>query len=512
MLIINLYKLIKCDMNIFRIFDSVKRFSLFIIVIVLFHACTSSDQVIRTYSQKESLVQKVDSIFNSSAFDNAFWGVQIKELGSGALLFSRNSNKMFMPASNQKIVTTSAALMKLKPDFRFTTELIANGQIVDSVLKGDLVIRADGDPTFYTRFYSSPLEIFEKWCDSLKLQGISKIEGNIIGDDNFFDDENIGDGWPLDGLDAWYSAEIGPLQLNENYIDLKIIPAKDTLSTPEILPNIKTDYIRIINNIKPVMGKTRRVNYTRPYKTNVITLSGELGLDADTLNLSPSIENPTAFYVSVLKEVLNKNHISVSGKAIDIDDIQTSEIRENKILTHKSPPLKEIIKHLLKPSQNLYAETMVRILGKEFAQMGSFRNGRKIISEELKKMGVEPGTYAFRDGSGLTRYNYIAPEQINRILTSMYFSEYKNIWMDALPVAGIDGTLRNRMKSGFAHGNVRAKTGTISNVRGLSGYFTSRSGKDYVFSFLVNGHLEESSATDKVTDAVLELLCASDAL
>src|SRR5690606_15601251 len=161
---------------------------------------------------------------------------------------------------------------------------------------------------------------------------------------------------------------------------------------------------------------------------------------------------------------------------------------------------------LMKRSQNMYAETMVKLLGWNENGIGTFRNGKRVVERVLKGFGIDPDTYAYMDGSGLSRYNYISPEQLVKILEGMYNSEYKDVWIDLLPIAGVDGTLRNRMKGTKAEGNVRAKTGTISNVRGLSGYVTTADGEELVFSFLVNGHLVSTKDTEDVTDGVLKII------
>ena len=151
-------------------------------------------------------------------FKHAHWGVLIKSLDTGRKWFEKNSEKVFMPASNEKIITTSSALLNLGPQFKFETKLYYIGDLRDSVLQGDLVVWSNGDPTMYTRFYDDPRDVFNKWADMLDSLGIKKISGNIIGNDNAFDDNHLGYGWSYGGLDSWYSAEVGALQLNENYI------------------------------------------------------------------------------------------------------------------------------------------------------------------------------------------------------------------------------------------------------------------------------------------------------
>ena len=213
-----------------------------------------------------------------------------------------------------------------------------------------------------------------------------------------------------------------------------------------------------------------------------------------------------------MKEVFEKHGIKVLGNPIDCDDIPNWNHTPqdfNLILLHKSPPLKDILTGMMKRSQNLYAETFARLLGwKEFG-LGSFRNGRKVVEQVLAdQFGITPKTYAYMDGSGLSRYDYVSPHQLVKILEGMTHNKYWDVWYDALPIAGVDGTLKNRMKGTLAENNARAKTGTISNVRGLSGYVTTLDGEKLVYSFLVNGHLRTSKETEEITDPVLEMLAS----
>lgn len=459
-----------------------------------------------SYSQ---LIGQINNHFNDSVLSHAHWGVLIKSLKTGKVWYEKNSTRMFMPASNQKILTTASALSKLGPEFRFETDLSYSGVISDSVIKGDLIVWSNGDPTLYSRFYNDPRDVFRLWADSLKKLGIKLITGNVIANDNAFDDWPFGNGWPVDDLDSWYSAEIGALQLNENNVDLTII-SPDSLNGKIIVePNLPSAFYTIVNNLTTTDTGNPNFWMSRSYGSNQIVLDGQVKIKSKPFETTPSLHNPSLFYVTVLREVLLEKGIRVIGCAKDCDDIEgwiAPAANSNLIIKHYSQPLKEIIKGLMKRSQNLYAETMVKTLGWKYSGVGTFRSGRKIVEEVLAGFGIALGTYAYRDGSGLTRYNYVSPEQIVKILTNMYSSEYNIAWMESLPIAGVDGTLKNRMKGSRAEGNVRAKTGTISNVRGLSGYIKTGDGEELVFSFLINGHLLGTTENEYITDSVLKLI------
>ncbi len=464
-----------------------------------------------TGQNKFSLLKNsIQQRFNDSLFQHAHWGVLIKSLKTGEVWYKQNQKKMFMPASNEKILTTSSALIELGPDFQFETYLTHNGEIKDSVLEGDIIVFGNGDPTLYNRFNNNPKDVFIKWAGDLKSLGVKTITGNIIGDDNAFDDNPFGYGWSFDGLDAWYSAEVGPLQLNEDCVDLRIIPPQTKNDSLQIIPNLFSNYYEIRNETDINDTGRTRISVERPFGSNIIFIKGYVKAGDQPFEETPSLTNPTLFYVTVLNEVLQDEGIEVKGNAVDCDNIKNWNHKPEdfiQVSIYKSPPLSKIITGLLKRSQNLYAETVVRVLGwKEFG-IGSFLNGKKVVEKVLKNnFGIEAGTYAFMDGSGLSRYDYVSPEEIVKILEGMTKNKYWEVWRDALPIAGVDGTLRNRMKGTLAEGNVHAKTGTISNVRGLSGYVSTADGEQLVFSFLVNGHLLSSKDTEDVTDSVLEMI------
>ncbi len=481
-----------------------------ILYLFIFIGCGESSQIEKQNSFL-MLKNKIDALVNDSSFAEANWGIQIQSLKTGKIWYSKNQNKMFMPASNEKIPTASAALTLLGPNFTFETDLCTDGEILDSTLHGDLIVFGDGDPTLYTKFYNDPRDLFYNWAELLKEKGIKNIEGNIIADDKTFSYDSLGFGWSFDGLDSWSYAQISPLQLNENYIDINIYPPDSINKTAVIKPNLPSNYYKIINKLTISETGRNEINYSRHVGTNEIILSGNVIAGSKEFQISPTITNPSLFYVTVFKEVLQESEIKVNGNAVTSTElgIWNHKPEDFKIIDkHESAPLKEIIKVMMKRSQNLYAETLPRVIGWEKEKKGTFNAGKKYVSEVLENFGIKPNSYRYMDGSGLSRYDYISPAQIVKILSAMWTSPNKNYWFDALPIAGEDGTLQNRMKGTKAQGNVRAKTGTISNVRALSGYVTTASGEELVFSFLVNNFLGSSKSTEDISDGILVLLAS----
>ena len=463
-----------------------------------------------TAAQRAELVKKLEDDFNDPDFKNAFWGVYVKSLDSGEVWYERNSDKLFMPASNEKILTTSSALRTLGKDFHFETKLSYRGTVANGKLTGDLVVRGNGDPTLYTKFFKSPTEVFDGWAKKLKEAGITHISGDVIGDDNAWSDTHVHDSWPQD-LSDWYYAEFGPLQLNENCVDITITPPAKGGKEIKLEPNLPSQYYQIQSELTVVEGEkaTSNVNLFRDRGTNVIHLTGTVAAGGKSLEITPTISNPTKWYVTVLKETLAKNGIQVDGEAADCDDVEGFEYSGAKltpILTHQSPPLEEILRGLMKRSQNLYAESMVMTMGEKATGKGSYSSGSDVVEGELKAMGVTRDMYSYRDGSGLSRYDNVSPRALVTINEAMAKSPLDATWEGLFPIAGVDGTLAKRMKGTPAEKNVHAKTGTISGVRGLSGYVTTADGERLLFSFLVNGHKKEDSDTNRVTDTACALL------
>jgi len=296
----------------------------------------------------QALAVQIGQRFDDPRFANAFWGALIQSLDTGKVWYERNAARLFMPASNEKIPTAASALIELGPDFTFETTLRRQGEIANGTLVGDLVVISNGDPTLYTRFLKDPREVFRGWAAQLRSQGITRITGNVIGDDNAWDDERYGDGWSFDGFDTWYSAEIGPLQLNENNVDFMVHPPETTTGTVEIVPNLPSKYYTVENRIRVKEGGRSRVRFQRAYGSNTIVFSGEVAAGSAAAEYSPTITNPTLFYATVLREVLEEEGIRVEGQAADCDDLagwNSQTARALPVLaSRQSPPLKESCK------------------------------------------------------------------------------------------------------------------------------------------------------------------------
>ena len=438
------------------------------------------------------------------------WGVLVKSLSTGETLYSLNPGTFLMPASNMKVVTMAAAAERLGWDFTFTTKVVATGPVEGGVLKGDLVVVGSGDPSLGGRPTEGPA-VVGRWADQIRARGITRVEGRVIGLDNVFDDEGLGQGWSWDYLAYGYATPVSGLDFNENVVKLSFAPgaaAGDPVAVTALPDGSGLTIEAAVRTAAP--DGTADVNVARPPGSLKLGVSGSVPAGKTDVTQTVSVENPTAFMAGAFRLALLGRGIDVTGDAIDADELPAPpDVADAETLvTYTSPPLSEVGKVLLKVSQNLYADTLLKALGRP-ADGGpaTAREGRRVLREVLQGWGIAPERYLQADGSGLSRYNYLTADVLVAILTRMYSDDRHYVpFITALPVAGVDGTIAGRMKDTRAQGNARAKTGSIANARALSGYVTSADGEPLVFSMIVNNFNVPQSEADAIIDrAVVRL-------
>ncbi len=439
------------------------------------------------------------------------WGVDIRSLDTGEPLFELNAGRLMMPASNMKILTLAAAADTLGWDYVFTTTLETSAPVTDGVLMGDLIVRGGGDPTINSRDRRAAA-VLDEWVAALRSAGIQKIDGRIIGDDQRFDDEGIGPGWAWDYLQFGYAAPVGALQFNENLATLTIRPA--VAGQPAQVMLTPGAGFTLINRVATVAsGATPSIDYRRRLDQPVLEVTGSIGADSATLERAVAVVNPTIFFAQSLKDGLIARGIAVTGSAVDQDDVAAelsqSTAERRTIVTTSSPPLHQIATVLMKVSQNLYAETLIKAIGGARDGLGTFDGGLNAVRATLTSWGIPTDSYVNADGSGLSRYNYLAASTVIAILERMYKDDrHRAPFIATLPIAGKEGegTMATRMRRTRAAGNAAAKTGSISNVRALSGYVRTRDGEMLVFSILANDFVIPAATVNWITDLAVEHL------
>jgi D-alanyl-D-alanine carboxypeptidase/D-alanyl-D-alanine-endopeptidase (penicillin-binding protein 4) len=453
-----------------------------------------------------SLALRLDSILADTSIAHAHIGVEVRDAATGATVYERNSERLFVPASNMKLFTGAAALEGLGPEYVFRTRVSAIGPIRDGVLEGNLVVHGTGDPTLSERFYDDPRDVFRSWADSLRAHGIHTIEGEIVGVDSAFPGPGLGAGWSWDDLDSYYSAEYGALQFNEGAIRVDVFPGAQPGAPAMVVLDPVTQYIPILNRTHtlPAGGETS-ISITRDVTGPGFVVTGEIAADT-AIQRDVAVRDPTLFFLTVLRETLRSAGIQVQGAAVDFESLEAGDLSVERALplfTHSSPPLEEVLPGMLKPSQNWIAETLLLTVGRELGEAGTARAGAEVADSMFTAWGLDTDELRMRDGSGLSRYNLISPDITADLLERMSRSEHAALWLASLPHGGVDGTLERRMPEPPLYGNVQAKTGTLSGVRALSGYLTTASGDRVIFSTLVNNHARSASIVDRVVDAAL---------
>jgi D-alanyl-D-alanine carboxypeptidase/D-alanyl-D-alanine-endopeptidase (penicillin-binding protein 4) len=455
------------------------------------------------------LSSDLDRIFNDPVLARALIGVRVESLTTGQLLYARDSGKLVVPASNMKLLTMSVAADRLGWDFRFETRLEAAGPVENGTLRGDLAVVGGGDPSIASQDFG-PAPLFNEWAAALSQAGIRRVEGRLIGDDRFFDEEGLGAGWAWDYLADGYAAPSGGLSYNENVAVVRLSPGKAAgepvridLAPPGHLLDVRNEVTTA------AAGTATNIQLLRLPGSSRLVIRGSVAAGGNVVVRTAAVDNPTRFFVEGLRAALSERGIAVQGGAWDIDDVTDPPVPSGRrlIARHQSLPLSAIAGYFLKVSQNFYGETILKALGREGGGAGTADAGRKVVRDTLTSWDVPADAFVMYDGSGLSRYDYVTADTIVAILKHVWNdARLRGPFLAALPVAGHDGTLDTRMKGTILDAKVQAKTGTISNVRSLSGFLETKSGERLVFSMIANHFTAPSAQIDAVVEKALARL------
>jgi len=437
------------------------------------------------------------------------WGVDVRSLATGERLYALNAGRLMMPASNMKIFTLAATAERLGWDYRFTTALETSGTISGGVLHGDLIVKGNGDPTINSRD-NRAAKVFDEWAATLEKAGVHAIEGRIVGDDQAFDDQTLGAGWSWDYLQYGYAAPVGALEYNEDIATLTVAAAA-LPGEPPIVRLPPGSGLSMLNRAATgPAGSRETIDYRRHLDAPVLEITGSIPAEGAAVNRSVAVVNPTIYFAQSLKDGLIARGIAVTGEAVDLDDVAAGFIGapERQVLaTAASPPLRDIAIVLMKVSQNLYAETLLKALGGAPDSIGTAEAGRRAVAATLNAWGVPEDAYVMLDGSGLSRYDYVTAEAVTTVLAHVYNDpRHREAFVATLPIAGRDGTISTRLRGTRAEGNAVAKTGSIANTRSLSGFVRTRDGEMLVFSILCNDFVVPASTVNWIADLAVEIL------
>ncbi len=454
--------------------------------------------VISEKAEDVALAKRIDEIIAQSEFRNARWGVFVVSLKDGRVLVAREAQKLFNPASAQKILTSVVALDKLGADFRWKTSVYGKNEITDGILDGDLTLYGNGAPDF-------DAEGVGRLVAQIKAKGLREVKGDIVGDESFFKGDKLGDGWTWNEIQWYYGAEASALSVNRNL-------AKITLQNGK--PNSSSDFVEVSGETKPVED-IEAVGVKRELAQNKVYVWG----NGNNLNARIAVENPALWSAEILKRELEKNGIKISGRAKSADWKSSEKLNVEsafELASVESANLAEIVRRMNKDSVNLSAELILRILGKKFGETAPDENpqtqklrgddsaGASVIKKWLTDNKIASSEIKIHDGSGLSRLDFVTPESIGRALIFAAQSKFAGEFNNSLPVAGTDGTLRGRL--GNASGKIIAKTGSIKYVGSLAGFAKT---KDETLAFVIfcnnaTGKSDYSLVIDQIATSLLD--------
>ncbi len=453
----------------------------------------------------EQLRRDLRGIFSARTVDHGLWSVAVHSLKRGETLYSSNAFRLLVPASNQKLLTTAVAAERLGWDYRYTTRLFATGAITDGRLDGDLVVVSNGDPTINPR-HQLRWGAFDEWARQLAARGVRVVSGHLIGDDNAFAEPGWGLGWSWDDFAFGYGAPVSALQFNENQVELMVGPAMDAGSHAIVTVSPPGSGLTLDSQVRTApAGAESRITLERVPGTSVLTVRGQVAAGAAPVRETAAVPNPTVFYLNALREALLRHGITIGGDLADIDDVRVPPdmSKATLLVEDRSAALVEIVDVTNKWSRNLYAETLLRSLSPP-GEPATSEAGLKVLSETLRQWGVSPDYYLARDGSGLSRYDYLTPDALIGVLTYMWLNpSLADLFRSSLPVTGVSGSLAQRLKNTPGAARVWAKTGSMSQVRSLAGYIVTAEGEPLVFAFMVNGFRVPAREIDAAMDQAL---------
>lgn len=451
-------------------------------------------------------------------------GIKIVSLNTGKVIFENDSEKYFMPASNMKNFTIAAAMERLTPDFRFRTNVLAGAPVDPAgLIKGALTIRGAGDISISNAFDPAfPKQVDPYWgidrlVERILAVGVKKIDGDIVADETYFQGHALPATWEWDDLQTYYGTEVSALPLNDNAVDVSVIPgsAGNQCIVRVSPPN---QVVRTVNSCRTIaVGSPTSLSISKALNQNVIEVSGTVPAGGKETITSVALTHPAELFVELLKRRLEAKGVVVTGRARAADPGSAIFLAPKStpgtvnIASLESPPFAIIAQKTLKPSQNMYTETILWTLGEEIGRKGgasgdSGQIGLAVVKAFLKQIGIPDDGIVQYDGSGLSRHDLITPAAVTALYAYMAKqSRFAAAWRDSLTIGGVDGTLRNRFKGTAAAGNIRGKTGTIDQVSALSGYMMTAGGEQVVLSIVVNDVPTPSSRTTLIDDIVVNL-------
>jgi serine-type D-Ala-D-Ala carboxypeptidase/endopeptidase (penicillin-binding protein 4) len=480
--------------------------------------CGAKKQSAASKKAAARFAARAESLLGTLPASKGEWGLLIVDAESSETLFEQNPDKYFVPASNMKLFTTALALAKLGPDYRFHTTLETRGTISSAgVLDSDVMLVGRGDPNLSNRkfpyelkeeFDGPPEKTLVELADALVAKGVKEISGDVIGDDSYFPRERYPNGWEIDDMVWEYGAAISAIVVDDNTVALTLTPGEQagnpvqasvTPATPDFI--VENDMTTSAADVKPDLTLTREPG------SNLVVVKGSLPARSAPRKLLLAIEEPAQHAAAILKRLLEERGVKVAGAAKARHALAEPGGDPVVLAEHVSVPLGDVLKLVNKISQNLHTEMLLRTVARQSGVWASPDDLMKVPVDFYASAGIDPGDVIQTDASGLSRHDLVTPRAIATLLSFAQKQSWFGTYYASLPVAGVDGTLEDRMKNTPAAGRIHAKTGSVEHVRTLSGFAETPGGRRLIFSFLSNNQGGKShEAADALTGLCVAML------
>ena len=469
----------------------------------------------------QDLRKTLDEMLSSAEFSQARWGVAVLALQDGKLIYDHNGDQLFTPASNMKVYTTAVALDLLGADYHWRTSVYSDSEPdASGTIRGDVVLYGRGAPDFLSSNKHDNTNSIEELTKSLVARGVKHIQGNVVGDESYFRGDTISEGWQWNDLQWYFGAEASALTVNTNSVEVSITSATKTSEQPQVSTTDVDGYVQTINNLVSVEpGEPLRIGVKREPTDNNVVVWGQYPVGARGYGASLSVHQPAEWAARIFLRMLRSHGVTVDGQAVSHDSKVAEKVRFNpegkqELAFVNGKSLGDIVRTTNKLSVNLYAELLLRTMGRERSPMlppdseigrerGDDERGVDLIRLWLSKQGIKTSNLALHDGSGLSRLDLVTPRATAQLLESIRKTNSARIFRDSLPIAGTDGTLGGRLK--ITEGRVVAKTGALTYDNSLSGYFAAADGQSYSFSVICNDFLGHGGSIRLIDQLVTAL-------
>lgn len=474
-----------------------------LLIIYIFYDRTSFAYTIKA----DTLDQKLSEILNHDpVIKGALAGVSIRSATTGKMVYEHFGDLRLKPASNLKLMTAAAALSVLGENYTFSTSLFTDGQVVGNMIFGNLFLKGKGDPTLLKKD-------FDHFAKQLLQMGVTSIQGDLIGDDTWYDNVRLSVDLPWSDEQTYYGAQISALTASpdKDYdagsVIVEVLPGKKEGQQAFISISPKTDYMKIVNKTKTVQSDgSKNIDIFREHGTNTICIKGTIPIKSTKITEWIAVSNPTNYALDLFKQSLEEKGIVINGK------VKRGAVPNNAsfLKSHHSMPLSELLVPFMKLSNNVHAETLIKEMGKVKKGEGSWEKGLEVLESKLIDFGVNTETLLIRDGSGISHLNLVPANELTKLLFTVQKEPWYNTFLHSLPVSGekekmVGGTLRHRMNDPMIKGKIKAKTGTLTSVSSLSGYVETVNGESLIFSVILNNLIDEEKGKE-LEDRIVDIL------